>query len=114
MKFYDAIGYGVSVERPEGSGKWVKDITERKLFGEIINPARSFEEGDKVNSNASISNRFSILADDYMRVNQGSILYIKYRGVRYHVTNIKIEYPRLILTPGGVYSGKTPTVTDPV
>lgn len=115
MKFYDAIGYAVSAERPEGSGKWEDTIVERKLYGDIIRPARSLSEGDKVNNDFSISNRFSVVADSFAKENFEAIRYVKWRGRRWLVTRMEFEEQhRLILTPGGVYNGPTPGSPGPV
>jgi len=108
MKFYDAIGYVVSVETPEGSGIWEDVVTERKLYGEVLKNTRALREGDKVNNDLSIGNRFSVLADPYTSENFWAIKYVMWQGKRFLVTNVDVEPPRLILTPGGVYNGPTP------
>lgn len=113
MKFYDAVGYAVSAERPEGSGVWEDVITERKLYGEVIKDNRALTEGDKVNHDISFRNRFSLVADGYAKENYGDIKYIMWRGIRLLVTDIDVQFPRIILTPGGVYNGPTPSVPGP-
>jgi len=113
MKFYDAIGYGVSAERPEGSGVYDDVIEERKLFGEVIRNTRALREGDKVNNDLSIGNRFSVIADPYANENFENIRYVMWKNRRFLVTDIEFSPPRLILTPGGVYNGPTPTAASP-
>lgn len=109
MKFYDAIGYGESVERPEGSGIFEDIITERKLYGDVIRNTRALEEADKVNNDRSVGARFSVTADAYANQNYMSIIYVKWSGQRFLVTNVDAtQPPRLIITPGGVYHGPTP------
>lgn len=108
MKFYDAIGFAESVER-EGSGIYEDIIVERKLFGEVLRNTRSLTEGDKVNNDMTIGNRFSVILDPYASENFNSIRYVKWMGRRYLLTNVDFVPPRLILTPGGVYHGPTPT-----
>jgi hypothetical protein len=112
MKFYDAIGYAESVEK-EGSGIVEDVITERKLYGEVLRNTRALSEGAKVNNDLTIGNRFSVIADAYASENFESIRYIKWKGRRFLLTDIEFAPPRLILTPGGVYNGPTPTVTSP-
>jgi hypothetical protein len=109
MKFYDAIGYAESVERPEGSGIYEDVITERKLYGDVLRNTRALAEGDKVNNDLTIGNRFTVMADTYASENFESIRYIKWKGRRFLLTQIEFVPPRLILTPGGVYNGPTPT-----
>lgn len=113
MKFYDAIGYGESVESPEGSGIYEEVITERKLYGEVLKNTRALREGDKVNNDRTIGNRFSVMADAYSAENFSFIIYIKWMGKRYLLTDVTVEPPRLILTPGGVYNGPTPGPAGP-
>ena len=113
MKFYDAIGYAESVERPLGSGIYEDVITERKLYGEVLRNTRAQREGDKVNNDLSIGNRFSLIADTYADENFESIRYIKWKGRRFLVTDIEFAPPRLLITPGGVYNGPTPSAAGP-
>lgn len=108
MKFYDAVGYAESVEN-EVTGITEDVITERKLFGEVLRDTRNLVEGDKVNNDRTIGNRFSVVANTYARENFESIRYVKWRGRRYLLVNVEYLPPRLILTPGGVYNGPTPT-----
>lgn len=113
MKFYDAIGYAESVERSEGSGIYEDVITERKLYGDVLRNSRSLEEGDKVNNDRTIGNRFSLMADAYANENFEAIRYISWRGRRYLIQQVEFVPPRLLLTPGGVYNGPTPAVPEP-
>jgi hypothetical protein len=108
MRFYDAIGYAESAERPEGSGIYEDVIVEKKLYGDVLRNTRALEEADKVNNDLTISNRFSLVADTYASENFEAIRYIKWRGQRYLAQRVEYEPPRLILTPGGVYNGPTP------
>ena len=112
MKFYDAIGYAESVEQ-QGSGIVEDVITERKLYGEVLRNTRALSDGDKVNNDLTIGNRFSVMADTYASENFESIRYVKWKGRRFLLSNIEFAPPRLILTPGGVYNGPTPTATSP-
>ena len=109
MRFYDAIGYIESAERPEDSGIYEDIATERMLYGEVLRNTRALREGDKVNNDMSIGNRFSVVADAYALEHFWKIKYIKWNGVRFTVTSVEVEPPRLIITPGGVYNGPTPS-----
>lgn len=111
MKFYDAIGFAESVEN-EDTGISEDIIVERMLFGDVLRNTRVQSEGDKVNNDATIGNRFSVILDPYASENFNSIRYVKWMGRRYLLTNIEIVPPRLNLTPGGVYHGPTPTASS--
>ena len=112
MKFYDAIGYAETVERPEGSGIYEDVITEKKLFGDVLRNTRALEEEDKVNNDLTIGNRFSLMPGTFPDENFESIRYIKWKGRRYLIRQIEFAERRLIVTPGGVYSGPTPTTPE--
>ena len=113
MKFYDAIGYAKSVERQAGSGIYEDEVTERKLYGDVVRNTRALREGDKVNNDLTIGNLFTLVADGYASENFDAIRYITWKGRRWLVTNISYEPPRLVLTPGGVYNGPTPAIPGP-
>ena len=109
MKFYDYIGYAESAERPEDSGKYEDIITERKLYGEVKRNTRALREGETVNSDLSIGNRFEVKADAYALENFDAIRYIVWKGRRWLVATVEFDAPAtLTITPGGVYNGPTP------
>lgn len=108
MKFYDAIGYAESVERSDNSGVFEDIVVERMLYGDVLRNTRAQDEGDKVNNDISIGNRFTLVADGYAAENFESIRYIKWKGRRYLIASVEYAPPRLLITPGGVYHGPTP------
>lgn len=108
MKFFDAIGYAESVERDDSPGDYEDVVVERKLYGDVLRNTRAQSEGDKVNSDLSIGNRFSLMADPYAAENFETIRYIVWKGRRYLIRDIEYAPPRLLITPGGVYHGPTP------
>lgn len=86
-------------------GVWTASITERTYFADIVKNARSLQaSSEQVNDHISLTNRFSIIADPYARSNFTSILYLDYLGTKWKVTNVEVDYPRLLLTLGGVYN----------
>ena len=107
-KLYGEVGYGGAVETPEGSGVYVDDIVERKLYGDVIRNARSLQTGEKLNNDLSVSNSISIVADAYARDHFFEIRYVKWAGTRWHVTEVEVQAPRLVLRLGEVYNGPTP------
>lgn len=107
-KFYDQIGYGASVENPEGSGVWVDDIVEFPYFGEVIRNTMQLNGGDQLNNDLSVGNSISILADEYAVEHFFNIRYVRWAGTLWTVTNVEVKSPRLILSLGKVYNGPTP------
>lgn len=102
-KYYGAVGYAKSVEvRP---GIWKDEIIERKYYGDVIRNNRRLESGEQVNDDINISNEISILADPYANENFHLIKYVEFMGTKWKVSNITVQFPRLILSVGGVYNG---------
>ena len=103
-KFYGAVGFVESVEtRP---GVWMEEVTERKYAGELIKNTRRLQNSGQVNDNVDIANQVSIVADPFAYSNFHSMRYVTYMGTNWKITSIEVQYPRLILTIGGLYNGK--------
>lgn len=106
-KFYDAVGYGETIESPADSGIWVDQITEVKYYGDVIRNTRRLEEGESLNNDISVGNSISIVADQYAIEHFTLIKYVRWAGVLWTVTSVEVRSPRLILSLGSVYNGPT-------
>lgn len=104
-RFYGAIGYGESQETPANSGIWKDVITEYSYYGDVIRNARSLENGEGLNSDISVGNSISIVADQFAVEHFHSIRYIRWAGSLWTVTNVEVQAPRLVLSLGSVYNG---------
>ena len=51
-----------------------------------------------------MTNEISLVADPYARENFHMIRYACFMGTRWEVTSVEVQYPRLVLTLGGVYN----------
>lgn len=101
-KFFGKIGYGVSEEtRP---GVWRNTITEREYCGDLTRNTRRLESASQVNDNINISNEISIVADPFAYENFHSMLYAEYNGAKWKISSVEVQYPRLILSIGGLYN----------
>lgn len=106
MKFHGKIGFwkGDAEIRP---GVWAPQIDERIYTGDIFRNSRSFQQvSDKQNDDLVISNQFSVLSDLYMKENLNSIRYVEWNGMKWNVSRVTVDYPRITLEIGGVYNGK--------
>ena len=92
-KFFGPIGFVTPIEDPAGSGIWVEDATEKNYRGEVIKNSRSWESAQQLNDNLNIRN--------------STIRYVKWLGTYWKVTDVEVQYPRLVLILGGVYNGPT-------
>lgn len=101
-KWYGKIGYGVTEET--SPGVWTEEIVERQYYGDIIRNLRRLETSDQVNDNVSVSNEISIVSDPYAFENFHSIRWVEFMGGKWKVTSVEVQYPRLLLSLGGVYN----------
>lgn len=102
-KFYGAIGYAKTVETMPGV--WTEQITERDYYGDVIRNSRRLQSSDKVNDDININNQISIVADPYAINNFHSMRYAEFMGAKWKISDVEVQYPRLLLTLGGLYNG---------
>jgi hypothetical protein len=102
-KFYGTIGFAETEETKPGV--WKEQIVERKYYGDLNRNNRRLQTADKLNDDITISNEISIVADPYANNHFHSIRYVEFQGARWKVSNIDVQFPRLILTLGGLYNG---------
>lgn len=103
-KYHGKIGF-VTFEQTAPSVITEKAI-ERDYFGDVTRISKRWEKGEHLNDNLQVNNQFSIVADAYARDNLFAIRYITWNGAKWQVTSAEVQYPRLILTIGGVYNGE--------
>ena len=102
-KWYGKIGYAEMKEKKPGD--WGEVITERSYFGDAIRNTRLLQQNtNSTNDNVNVGNQISIVADPYANQNFHSMRYVEFMGNRWKVTNVDVQYPRLILTIGGLYN----------
>ena len=103
-KWYGNVGF---VERVETTpGVWVPQVTERPYFGDEIRNVRMLQNSGEVNDNVKIGNQISIVSDPFAVQNFHSICCVEYMGAKWKVENATVQYPRILLTLGGVWNGK--------
>ena len=102
-KWYGVIGYAETVETDPGV--WEEQITERSYYGDTIRNTRLLQNAGGVNDNINVANQFGIVTDPYATQNFHSMRYIEFMGTKWKITNVEVQYPRLILTVGGLYNG---------
>ena len=103
-KFYGEIGYAETSEVEPGI--WAEQITYRPYYGEITRNLHNFKNGEGVNDNITMSSNLSIIADPYANKNFQYMRCIRFKGSKWKINNVEINYPRIILSIGGVYNGE--------
>ena len=78
---------------------------EQGLIDVLKDSNKWSNSNDGVNDDLSIANRFSIIADPNSANNFHSMKYIEYMGAKWKITNVEVQYPRLVLTIGGEFNG---------
>lgn len=102
-KFYGIIGYAKPAK--SNPGVWKDEVIEREYYGDVYRNTRRLESSGTLNDNINIANEISIIADPYARENFHAMKYVVFMGTKWKITNVEVQYPRLILTLGGLYNG---------
>jgi hypothetical protein len=102
-KWFGKIGYADTVETKPGV--WKEQITERNYYGDITRNTRRLQTSNQVNDDLNISNEISIVSDPYANENFHAMKWIEFMGTKWKISSVEVQYPRLILTIGGVYNG---------
>lgn len=101
-KFYGNVGFAETVETEPSI--WEEKIVERPYFGDVLRRSRRLESSGNVNSNVNVTNEISIVADPYANQNLFAMRYVEFMGTKWEISNVDVQYPRLVLTIGGVYN----------
>lgn len=102
MKWSGKIGFVETKEtRP---GVWENVTTERNFYGDVIRDIRKNQSSGQVNDDINISNRISIVSNSFVRDNLAFMKYIEFMGTKWKITDVEVQYPRLILTIGGLWN----------
>lgn len=103
-KFHGAIGYAEMVGgKPGVHGE---KISEKMYSGDLIRNTRRLQSADQLNDNIVVANEISIVSDPFANENFHSMRYVEFMGAKWKITNVEVQYPRLILTIGGVYNAQ--------
>lgn len=103
-KWFGRIGYVEQLETTPGV--WEEKIVERNYYGDVVRNYRKLEPSGEVNDNINVSMEISIVADPYAIQNFHAMRYIEYMGSLWKLSNVEVNYPRLILQIGGLYNGQ--------
>lgn len=110
-KWYGKVGYADTVETEPGM--WENQIIERDYFGDLVrNRWKRQTSSDGVNDNVNVATDISIVADPYALSHCSTMVYAELMGTRWKITDVEPQYPRLVLTLGGVWNGDGPTGTS--
>ena len=101
-KFYGTIGF---VKTEESSpGVWTPVTDEHGYCGDLLRSTWRNGSNTKVNSDVDIRNQVSIICDPYALENLQFIKFVRFLGTAWTVTSVDLDYPRLTLELGDVYT----------
>lgn len=109
-KWYGMIGYADNVEVEPGI--WEDSIIEKPYFGDLTRNTRKLQSSGEINDNINLANEISIVADPYAIDNFYKMRYAEFKGAKWKVTDVEVQYPRLILSIGGVWNGNENTTSE--
>lgn len=101
-KFFGKIGYAETQQT--SPGVWEEKITEREYFGDLIRNTRRLQSSGNINDNIAVANDISIVADPFANQNFHAMRYVEFMGTKWKISNVEVQYPRLILTLGDQYN----------
>lgn len=104
-RFAGEIGFVIQRDPGDDNDVWTEETVERFYRGDILRNVRRYENGVSVNDNVVLNNQISVIADGFFLQNYGCVRYATVGGVKWKVTSVDIQRPRLILTLGDVYNG---------
>lgn len=102
-KWYGKIGFGATVQT--SPGVYEDSIITRSYRGDLIRNNRRLQSTDQLNDNINVANEISIVSDPYANTHFHSIRYVEFQGAKWKVSSVDVQYPRLILSIGGLYNG---------
>lgn len=111
MKFAGDVGFWLTnVETKPGI--WGNKMVEKHYTGDITRAYNKWDSrSDSTNDELSLNNQISILGDLFAQENWPSIKYVLWKGIKWKVKTVQINFPRLILEIGGVYNGQSQETT---
>ena len=101
MKWYGEIGFNETVE--EEPGVWVPKVVPRDFYGDILRKSFKEQQADKINADMHVTNKLSVVADEYLQNNFHKIAYVTFSGAKWTVSDVEVTFPRLTLSLGSLY-----------
>ena len=107
-RFHGKVGFLIVTDNQD-TGIVQEEVVEKTFYGRVIEHSRRWQSSDMLNDDLQLGNQISITAKDYAFKHASCIKYCEFMGGLWSVTSIRIKYPEIILTLGGVYHGPKPS-----
>lgn len=104
MKWQGKIGFAQTINE---DGIWNDQLVIKYFTGDLIKKNYNFQSNGDINDDITINHQLSILANKFIYDNFQCIKFVEVMGVNWKVKSVEVQYPRLILSLGGVWNGET-------
>lgn len=105
MKWFGKVGFNTTVPMEDDSDIAIHNIVERPYYGEETRLNSQWKTSGHKNDDKDINTEISIVSDPFARDHFMDIIYIEFMGEKWDVSTVTVQYPRLILSIGGIYNG---------
>lgn len=101
-KWYGKVGYEETVETTQDV--WEAVITERYYAGDVQRHISRWDNTQKINDDQNVNVEISLVADPYAYQHFSCMKYVEFMDSLWKISSIDLQFPRLILSIGGVYN----------
>lgn len=101
-RFSGKLGFVITRETEEGV--WLEDKIEIPAKGTIRSLYVRNDNNATVNSNLRLTNEISILLNSKIKTYLETLKYVIWKGSKWEVLSIGVNYPRLTINLGGLYA----------
>lgn len=101
-RFSGKLGFVMTRETEEGV--WLEDKIEIPVKGTIRSLYIRNDNNVSVNTNLRLTNEVSILLDSKIQTYLNTLKYVIWKGSKWEVQSIGVNYPRLTINLGGLYA----------
>lgn len=101
-RFSGKLGFVMTHETEEGV--WLEDNVEIPTKGTIRSLYVRNDNNSSVNTNLRLTNEVSILLNSKIQTYLETLKYVVWKGSKWEVQSIGVNYPRLTINLGGLYA----------
>lgn len=101
-RFSGKLGFVMTRETEEGV--WLEDVVEIPVNGTIRSLWVRNDNNASVNTDLRLTNEISVLMDTKIKTHLETLKYVVWKGSKWEVQSIGVNYPRLTINLGGLYA----------
>lgn len=101
-RFSGKLGFVMTRETEEGV--WLENSVELRVKGTIHSLYVRNDNSSSANTNLRLTNEISILMDTKIEEYLETLKYVVWKGSKWEVQSIGVNYPRLTINLGGLYA----------